>query len=274
MPKQPDLSIVVPAYAEAPLIVLSLRRLADYLSGLPAGSVEVIVVVADAGDGTLALARHCVPWFEQCRVIDAGPRAGKGRDVRLGMLAARGRYRLFMDADLATPLRHVDAIRTHMATNTAVVIGVRDLWRTHRGVRRRAVTTGGNLLVRSLLLPGFRDTQCGFKMFREDVCEAVFGPATVDGWGFDLEVLASARRLGYCIETLMIDDWEDPKPASEGLGSDPAWRAARQVLGVLLRLRIAMWFRRPEASHLGRLSAGAAGEHERADAVLARSAAS
>ena len=270
MPRQPDLSIVVPAYAEAPLIVLSLRRLADHLSRLPTGSAEVIVVVADAGDGTLALARHCVPWFERCLVIDAGPRAGKGRDVRLGMLAARGRYRVFMDADLATPLHHLDELAPHMGAHAEVVIGVRDLWRTHRGRRRRAVTTGGNLLVRTLLLPGFRDTQCGFKMFRADVCEAVFQPATVDGWGFDLEVLVSARRLGYRIDTLAINDWQDPKPASQGLGSDSTWRAARQVLVVLIRLRLRMWRRRTAGLRARPLSTGADRDHERTEAVLGR----
>ena len=238
MPSRPDLSIVVPAYAEAPRIVQSLHALAQHLSARPPGSVEVLVVVADAADGTLELAQGCAPWFEQCRVINAGGRAGKGRDVRLGMLAARGRFRMFMDADLATPLHHLDGLERFMAANAAVVVGTRHLWSRHRGLRRRLVTTGGNALVRMLLRPGLRDSQCGFKMFRADVCESVFGSATVDGWGFDLEVLAAALRLGHRIETMPIADWSDPKPVGLGLASDGVVRAATQVLGVLLRLSL------------------------------------
>lgn len=238
MPRQPELSIVVPAYAEAPLIATSLRALAGFLAARPAGSTEVLVVVAESDDGTLELARECAPLFDQCTVIDAGPRAGKGRDVRLGMLAARGRYRVFMDADLATPLHHLDRLQPHIAVDAPVVIGVRDLWQTHRRLSRRLVATGGNLAIRGLLLRGMSDTQCGFKMFRADVCEEVFATATVDGWGFDLEILAIARRLGHHVATLTIDDWSDPKPAELALGADRIGRSALEVLKVLLRLRM------------------------------------
>ena len=247
MPKQPDLSIVVPAYAEAPLIVRSLRALADHLNSRPHRAVEVLVVVAESGDGTLQLARLCASLFEQCQVIDAGPRVGKGRDVRLGMLTARGRYRMFMDADLATPLHHLDRLDSFIAADAAVVIGVRNLWQTHRGLRRRFVTSAGNLLVRALLLPGLPDTQCGFKMFRADVCELAFADAAVDGWGFDLEVLKTARQHGHRIDTLAIDDWHDPKPAALGLASDAVGRAAGSVLRDLLRLRLRLWMRRSKA---------------------------
>ncbi|HET7310696.1 MAG TPA: glycosyltransferase [Mycobacteriales bacterium] len=240
MPSRPDLSVVVPAYAEAALIVPSLRAIADHVAGRP---IEVIVVVAEGGDDTLELARQCAPWFEQYRVIDAGPRRGKGRDVRLGMLAARGRYRMFMDTDLATPLHHLDELSAFMAADAAVVIGVRNLWHTHRELHRRLVTSGGNLLVRMLLLPGLRDTQCGFKMFRAEVCETLFRNASIDGWGFDLEVLAAARRRGYLIETLRIDDWSDPKATALGLGGDDVGAAARQVLRDLVRLRFDAWMR-------------------------------
>jgi dolichyl-phosphate beta-glucosyltransferase len=243
MPSRPELSIVVPAYAEAPLIVQSLHALAASLSARPSGATEVIVVVAESDDGTFDLARECMPLFEQCSVIDAGPRAGKGRDVRLGMLAARGRFRLFMDADLATPLRHLDELAPYIAVNTPLVIGARDLWHAHRRLSRRLVATGGNLAIRGLLLPGLFDTQCGFKMFRADVGETLFAASTVDGWGFDLEILAMARRLGHDIAVLHVDDWSDPKPAGRGLGTDRVSGSAIEVFAVLLQLRRRMGFR-------------------------------
>jgi len=60
----------------------------------------------------------------------------------------------------------------------------------------------------------------------------------VDGWGFDLEVLHAARRLGHRIETLPITDWCDPKAAAEGLVGDQVGGAAREVFGTLVRLRL------------------------------------
>ena len=250
MPALPDLSVVVPAYAESALIVGSLRALADHVAARPALSIEVLVVAAQAGDDTLGLARQCAPWFERFTVIDAEERRGKGRDVRLGMLAAHGRYRMFMDADLATPLHHLDELAEYMAADADIVIGVRNLWQTHADLRRRLVTGGGNMLVRMLLLPGLHDTQCGFKMFRAEVCEALFENATVDGWGFDLEVLATARRSGYVIETLHIDDWSDPKPVGSGLSGEHVSSAAREVLRDLLRLRVDLWLTpRPRYDH-------------------------
>ena len=236
-----DLSIVIPAYQEASIIERSLEELARHLDAHPIGRVEVIVVVADSPDGTADLARRAGSRFADFQLIAAGPRAVKGRDVRLGMLAARGRYRLFMDADLATPLAHLREVRRLMDDGVAVAVAARDLRSAHRGLKRRLIAVIGNLLVRLALLPGLRDSQCGFKLFRADVCDAVFGRATVTGWGFDLEVLALAHRLGYRWATIAVPDWRNPKDDAAQLAADSAWGAALDVLRDLAVIRIALW---------------------------------
>lgn len=238
----PDLSIVIPAYQEAALIVASLSRLAAYLAGHPElGRVEVIVVVAESSDGTAQLARGCSRLLPGLTVLAAGPRAGKGRDVRLGMLAATGRYRVFMDADLATPLHHLESVHRLMQREVGAAIAVRDLLTCHSSRKRRLITRGGNMLARLLLLRGLKDTQCGFKAFRDDVCDAVFSQARIDGWGFDLEVLALTRRLGHEVVTFDVDDWSDPKAAAQGLVQDAPGRAALRVLLDLLTVRADLW---------------------------------
>jgi glycosyltransferase involved in cell wall biosynthesis len=247
--QRPDLSIVIPAYQEASLIAASLARLAGYLAAhAELGRVEVIVVVADSPDGTARLARQCAPLLPHLTVLPAGPRAGKGRDVRLGMLAATGDYRLFMDADLATPLHHLESVHRLMTRDAASVIAVRDLSTCHADRKRRLITRWGNLLARLVLLPGVTDTQCGFKAFRADVCDAVFGQATIDGWGFDLELLALTRRLGHDVVTVKVDDWSDPKAAAQGLAEDAPVVAAIRVLRDLLRVRVNLWRGRYEVA--------------------------
>src|SRR3954471_6885816 len=96
-----DLSLIIPAFMEADRIADSLSRLADFLATRDYGVVEGVVGTADSPDGTAKIAQAAGQRFEHFRFIAAGPRVGKGRDVRLGMYEARGRYKLFMDADLA-----------------------------------------------------------------------------------------------------------------------------------------------------------------------------
>jgi dolichyl-phosphate beta-glucosyltransferase len=203
-----DLSIVIPAYNEARRIGVSLATLSDHLRAHDLGSVEVLVVVARGHDRTAELAGAAAGEFETFRVVDAGAPEGKGRDVQLGMQVARGRYRLFMDADLATPLHHLESVAKLMREDADVIIGVRDLQRSHRGLRK-LISNFGNRLVRRLLHLDIHDTQCGFKAFRAPVVDDLFDRQTILGWGFDIEILALAVRRGYRIDTIPIDDWQD-----------------------------------------------------------------
>ena len=244
-----DLSIVIPAYQEAGVITQTLKSLAEWLDAHDYGEVEVVVVVADSPDGTANLARAEADRFNHFQLVEPGHRVGKGRDVRAGILHANGRYRLFMDADLATPLKHLEDVAKLMERHCDLGIAVRDLARIHPGIKRRIVSEIGNILAQIVLLPGVRDTQCGFKVFRADVAEAVFRRLTILGWGFDLEVLAIARKLGFTIETFNAPDWSDPKAHLDGLSSDSVTDAALQTFGDLIRVRLNLWsgvYRSPE----------------------------
>ncbi len=252
MTQTPDLSIIIPAYMEAPGIADSLERLAAYLNEHDYGTVEVLVVVANSPDGTAKIAESRAKLFKQFRVIHAGPRAGKGRDVRLGIFEARGRYRLFMDADLATPLHHLDDVKRIMDSGAKVGIAVRDLISIHKELMRKIMTGGGNLLAQLILLPGIKDTQCGFKVFEAEAAEAIFSRMTILGWGFDMEILALARKFHYKIITFETPDWRDPKAVGEGLVGDSQAGAAIQVLRDLFRIRwnlIRGLYRKPQYVH-------------------------
>ncbi|MGH3936536.1 MAG: glycosyltransferase [Pseudonocardiaceae bacterium] len=232
-----DLSIIIPAYMEAEGIAETLDRLAAFLEIHEYGEVEVLVVVANSPDGTALIAESKSGLFRNFRVVHAGPRAGKGRDVRLGMFEARGCYRLFMDADLATPLEHLEDVKRLINDGTKIGIAVRDLVKIHSGFMRKCITKVGNILAQIILLPGVKDTQCGFKFFEAKVVEEIFGRMTILGWGFDLEILALARKLGYTVDVIETPDWKDPKATSVGLVGDSAAKAALQVFTELIRVR-------------------------------------
>ncbi len=243
--KQPELSIIIPAYQEAARIEHTLETLAAYLKGHKYDDTEVLVVSADSPDGTAELARRKAKLFRQIRVVESGPKVGKGRDVRTGMMEATGTYRLFMDADLATPLHYIEDVRREMAAGRDVIIATRDLTSSHTGLRK-LLSSLGNRLVQLLLLPGFRDTQCGFKAFSAEAADELFRRQTILGWGFDMEILAIARMRGYSIVQIAAPDWSDmPNGTFEG----EVTSAALETLGELMTIVWRKWTGRYKSKH-------------------------
>lgn len=214
------LTIVVPAYHEADRIEQSLRDLSAAIKQyLDPQTTEVIVVAADSADNTGAAAQKCSTLFEHFSMVLPGPRVGKGRDVRAGIMAGKGEYRMFMDADMATPLHHLKQIAKFMDKDGELAIGNRKLGIIHTGLRKY-ISEFGNVLVQLMIVRGVEDSQCGFKIFRADVAETLFSRMTILNWGFDMELLVIAKAHGYRIDKMDIPDWHDPKAAEQGFTGD------------------------------------------------------
>jgi dolichyl-phosphate beta-glucosyltransferase len=236
-----DLSIIIPAYRESGVIGDSLERLAQAVKTGKYGAVEIVVVVPDSPDQTAEIAKSKASLFEYIKVVRAGKRVGKGRDVRIGMFEASGRYKLFMDADLATPLKHLDDVQAFIERGGQIGIAVRSLWSIHKGLVRKIISKCSNIAAQILITPGIKDTQCGFKVFEASVADEVFGRQTMLSWSFDAELLAIARKLHYKIEFFKADDWKDPKAEGLGLVGDNPVKAAIRGLLDLFVIRINLW---------------------------------
>jgi dolichyl-phosphate beta-glucosyltransferase len=133
---------------------------------------------------------------------------GKGYVVRRGLLEAKGKYRLFMDADNATSLDQIQNLLPFFSEGYEVVIGDRDLKESRIEKRqpfyKEALGDMGNLLIQALAVPGIKDTQCGFKCFSAKFVEEIFPKLKIDRWGFDIEILALAGKYGYKIKTIPV----------------------------------------------------------------------
>jgi dolichyl-phosphate beta-glucosyltransferase len=241
MVKNIKYSVVVPAYAEAPIIEESLNKLAKALKSDKEryDITELVVVAADGPDNTAELAQKHSADFSYFKLIKPGPKVGKGRDVRVGILAAQGEYILFLDADMASPPTHIKEAFDKIETAGAdLLIADRPLSKIHNTFGRRAKSVLSNLLIRVLATPGIKDTQCGFKAFKREAAIKLFEPLETLRWGFDIEILVRARTYKYKIITLRINDWFDPKEDNMGLVGESGLHASINTLKELSKISL------------------------------------
>ena len=208
----PYLSVVIPAYNEADRIGASLESVFRYLANQPWKS-EAILVSDGGNDDTLDKSTRVAARFSTpLRVLENARTRGKTFTVKRDMLAAHGQCVLFSDADLSTPIESVERLIDALDEQHHVAIASRWLptsdVRVPQRVARRLGSRLFNLMVRAVAVPGVQDSQCGFKCFRRDVARQVFALQRLDGFSFDVEVLLSARRLGYRIAEIPVT-WLD-----------------------------------------------------------------
>jgi len=205
-----DLSIVIPAFSEEKRIGKTLDELSRYLKKeklFRSMTVEVLVVSADSPDRTWEIVLAKRKKFAKLTLLKPGPKVGKGRDVQYGMLRAKGSTIMFMDADLATPLRYLPTFYKAIGEKGDIVIGTRNLLKHHPNYIRRLISNGGNILFRIAGGAWIEDSQCGFKMFTKEAAQVCFSKLTILGWGFDMEVIAIAKANRFKIKSYRINDW-------------------------------------------------------------------
>lgn len=215
---QPDihLSVIIPAYNEAFRLPETLRRFQQHLAK-KTFDYEILVVLDGPTDSTREVLQKAASEVNNLIIVDRAVNRGKGHAVREGMLKASGRVRLFSDADNSTDIAHFDKMQPLFDQGYDVVICSRhptdapgagqvvpQVW------YKRLLGKLGNLFIQLVAVRGVWDTQCGFKAFRDHAAEKIFSRAVVDGWGFDIEVLALARALNYRIGIIPAAWINDP----------------------------------------------------------------
>jgi glycosyltransferase involved in cell wall biosynthesis len=192
------LSIVIPAYNEERRLPATLDRILEYAQRSPVPVMEILVVDDGSRDGTAALVEARTGIL---RLIRNPGNRGKGYAVRNGMLAAQGDWILSTDADLSAPIGELEKLIESARREDAVVaIGSRALDRrlvkVHQPMVRELSGRAFNMVMRGVTGLPFRDTQCGFKLFRRDAAREIFSRQVEDGFSFDVEDLLIARVLG------------------------------------------------------------------------------
>lgn len=210
------LSIVIPAYNESKRIIPTLEKVREYVREKDYRA-EMIVIDDGSKDDTVEVVERFLSENEglDMTIIRNELNQGKGRAVQRGMTAARGEFRLFMDADGSVSIREADRFLFHAAYGYDVVIasishpsGTRPVVE-HAGALRRAFGSVSHAMVRWFATPGIYDTQRGFKLFSSKAAETIFRRQKIARFGFDIELLVIARLHNFSIKEVPVD-WNNP----------------------------------------------------------------
>lgn len=211
------LSVVIPAYNEEKRIGATLLSIDKYLS-LQKYSYEILVVSDGSTDKTVDTVHKYKQLVKNLTVIDNLENKGKGAVVRQGLLVSHGKYRVFMDADNSTSLDHAEKMWPLFEKGYHIVIGTRDskdakgaAQAVRQPFYRRLIGNIGNLLIQLVAVRGIWDTQCGFKGFSAKSINDIFPRLRINRWGFDIEILAIAKRLNYKIGIIPVYWENDPR---------------------------------------------------------------
>jgi dolichyl-phosphate beta-glucosyltransferase len=223
--------VVVPAYNEAGRIGQTLERL-DAFSRSLSSAVEIVLVDDGSGDGTAAVVERAA--LRNLSLIRLPRNVGKGGALRAGVAATAGTEVLISDADLSAPIDEYHRLRPHL-DEADLVLGSRALAESQITRRqpwhREAMGKTFNWLVRTLVIGGFHDTQCGFKLLRGEIARELFGAMKIDRFAFDVELVWLAVRRGYVVREVGVTWHDSPQSRVHPL------RDSSRMLADILRIR-------------------------------------
>ncbi len=207
----PDVSVIFPAYNEAAVIAATIGKTIAYFERR--GMAYEVIVAADGNDGTRERVRELAAQNPSISVLGHPERAGKGRGIREAVCMARGTIVGYADADYKVPAEEFDKVEPWFAAGYQVVIGTRAVEATlierKQPLYRRIGSLGFRTFMRTVVgLKDVTDTQCGFKFFERSVARQLFACQKIDGYMFDVEILALAQAFGHRIKEVPIR-WRD-----------------------------------------------------------------
>lgn len=246
-----DISIVIPAFNEARRLPLFLNRVISFCRRTPR-TYEIIVVDDGSGDDTFQIAGSYKTSFPRLSVLRMKMNRGKGYAVKQGIFHAKGDICLYMDADGSVQPEEIEKNLHYLQKERYdIFIGSRVLQNEEQVLKvkwyRKIPGVAFNFLVRFFLFKEIKDTQCGFKLFKREVARSLFGRSYLRGFGFDIEILYLASRMGYKIKEGPVS-WRHVHGSKFNLLSD----AVRMFFNIL---QVKDWHRcasiDPSARYLG-----------------------
>ncbi len=202
------ISIIIPAYNEEKKIADTLTIIVEYLNQ-KRWNAEILVIEDGSKDNTAKIIREIAQHHDCIHLIQNNINKGKGYSVKQGVLAARGEFILFTDADNSTPIEEVEKLLFALENSKCdIAIGSRSLPKSRIEIPqpfyRKIMGKVFNIFVRMILKLNIKDTQCGFKCFPQNIARQLFQYQRLERFGFDAEILFLAQRHRYHIKEIPI----------------------------------------------------------------------
>lgn len=221
------LSVIIPTYNEENRIKGTLLSILKYFSSKDY-RIEIIITDDGSEDRTLDVVRNILENSGiQNQIISFPHNLGKGAVVKRGMLAARGEYHLFCDADLSTPIDEVERFMEYLVSGRAdIVIGSRGLKESiileKQTKVREYMGRMFNKLCNRIVFSNISDSQCGFKCFNKKASHFIFSLVKLNGFSFDAEVIFLASKYGFNLVELPVS-WRNSSASKVKLLVDPVY---------------------------------------------------
>src|SRR3989344_6101483 len=234
------LSVIIPAYNEERRIKTTLEAVFNYLSR-QSYNWEVVVVSDGSRDRTVEVVSEFISNKPEVSLIANTKNHGKGYVVRQGMFQTDGSYRIFIDADNSTSIEQIEKFWPYLTEEGyEIVIGSIEIpgAEIHEQAQwyRRILGKYSKYVIRIVAgLWSIHDTQRGFKCFTNKAAIDIFSKTKIDRFGFDIEVLALAKKMGYKIKEVPVV-WDNPS------GSKVNLKSYFEVLKDLFKIRYYLWF--------------------------------
>ena len=222
---EPEYTVILPVYNESAILSGVIGNVAAFVRENP----DCVFLFVDDGskDGTGALLESELAKIGEPRLrcLRLPTNGGKGQAVREGMKAAKGRYLLFTDGDLAYGFDHFPTMREALSRSDVVMGSRRMLATPQKNIRLFRRLTGEifNRLVRLILGFHFKDTQAGLKGFRAEAAREIFSRQRIFDFSFDVELIFIAHKRGLTVAEIpaRVSDQHSYKVSTIRMARDP-----------------------------------------------------
>ena len=238
MNKMKKISIIIPAHNEEKRIGKTLEEYIKYFKKLKDKKkldFEIIVVLNACKDNTGVIVSRFK--CKELKILDF-EQGGKGFAIIEGFKEAlKGTSHLigFVDADMATSPEEFHNLTENIGNYDGVIANRWDrnsIIKTRQNMLRRVMSRGFNMLIRSLLLMPYKDTQCGAKLFKREVIEKIISELNITKWAFDINLLYSCKKKRFNIKQIKTI-WEDKKESKLSVVKVPF-----QMFSSVIRIRL------------------------------------
>lgn len=228
-----SLSVIVPAYNEAERLKVTLPKLVEFSE-----AIEIIIVNDGSSDTTGDVIKSYMQASDKLRLINLEQNSGKGAALQAGVAEAKGELILISDCDLSTPLSDFHLLNSSILSGFDIAIGSRALKKEavtiNAKTHRKLIGRTFSLFVNTITGLPFKDTQCGFKLFKKEAGKALFRDLKTMHFAFDVELLLRAERKGLSIDEVPVN-WKHVSGSKVNLISDSI-RMAKDI--ILIRFKL------------------------------------